>query len=284
MDFPEGWRIPIAGWINDATDWIVIHWGGFFDAIGDGLLWVMLRIEDGLLWLPWYVVVILVGLAGWWVLKRWYAGLLLSGFLVIIGTFGLWEDAATTLALVITSVILSLIFGIPTGILMSRSSRIENIIKPILDTMQTMPSFVYLVPALLLLGLGLVPAVFATVIYAAPPVIRLTNAGLRQVSASVIEAATSFGATRRQILVDVQLPLAVPTILVGINQTTMMALAMVVIAALIGAGGLGLEVYQGLQRLDVGRAFAGGISIVLLAIIIDRLTNAFATRQRIQEE
>ena len=280
MGFPESWQLPLTGWINDATDWIVIHWGDFFDAISNALLQVMIRIEDVLLWLPWFVVIILVGLAGWWLTKRWYLGLIFGGLLMLIGSLGLWEDAGTTLALVIVSVILSLIIGIPTGILMAQSSRFESVIKPVLDTMQTLPPFVYLVPALLLLGLGLVPAVFATVIYAAPPVTRLTNTGLRQVSESAIEAARAFGATRRQILLDVQIPLAVPTILVGINQTTMMALAMVVIAALIGAGGLGLEVYQGLQRLDIGRAFAAGISIVFLAIIIDRLTNAFASRQQ----
>ncbi len=209
----------------------------------------------------------------------------MASFLVLIGSLrwgsiGYWDLAMETLAIVIASVILSLAIGIPTGILMSRSNRLESLTKPLLDAMQTMPSFVYLIPALMLFGIGKVPAVFATVIYAAPPVIRLTNVGIRQVSQSAIEAARAFGSSSRQILFDVQLPLAVPSIRVGINQTTMMALAMVVIASMIGAGGLGLEVLRGLNRNEIGRGFQAGLSIVLLAIIIDRITSAIASRRK----
>jgi glycine betaine/proline transport system permease protein len=185
-----------------------------------------------------------------------------------------------TLAIVIASVILSLAIGIPTGIFMARSDRFEAIIKPQLDAMQTMPSFVYLIPALMLFGLGKVPAVFATIIYATPPVIRLTNVGIRQVSPSVVEAARAFGSSSRQILFDVQIPLAIPSIMVGINQTTMMALAMVVIASMIGARGLGLEVLLSINRIEIGRGFEAGLSIVLLAIVIDRITSAMAARQQ----
>jgi glycine betaine/proline transport system permease protein len=188
-----------------------------------------------------------------------------------------------TLAIVIAAVIISLVIGIPAGIIMARSNTIESIFRPALDAMQTMPSFVYLVPALMLFGLGKVPAVFATVIYAMPPVIRLTNVGIRQVSSSVVEAAQAFGSNPRQVLFEVQIPLAIPSIMVGINQTTMMALAMVVIASMIGARGLGLEVLLSINRIEVGRGFEAGLSIVLLAIIIDRITHALAARQQYAE-
>jgi glycine betaine/proline transport system permease protein len=215
---------------------------------------------------------------GWWAVKRWWAGLVFGAFLFIIGSFGYWDLAMQTLAIIITAVFISLIIGIPTGILMSRSNFAESLLKPVLDFMQTMPSFVYLIPALMLFGLGKVPAVFATVIYAVPPVIRLTNVGIRQVSPSVVEAARSMGATSWQLLKGVQMPLAVPSIMVGINQTTMMALAMVVIASMIGARTLGLEVLQAINRIDIGRGVEAGLSIVLLAIIIDRITGALGSR------
>jgi glycine betaine/proline transport system permease protein len=238
-----------------------------------------------LLCLPWWLIVIVVGLSAWRTIHKWWAGLLMAGFMVIIGSFsysglGYWDLAMDTLSIIITSVIICLIIGIPTGILMARSDRIESIIKPQLDAMQTMPSFVYLVPVMMLFSLGKVPATFATILYAMPPVIRLTNAGIRQVSPSAIEAARAFGSSSRQILLEVQLPLAVPSIMVGINQTTMMALAMVVIASMVGAGGLGLEVLRALQGLEIGRGFQAGLSIVLLAIIIDRITHAMAAHQQ----
>jgi glycine betaine/proline transport system permease protein len=174
-------------------------------------------------------------------------------------------------------VVFSLAIGIPLGISMAQSDRSESILKPILDGMQTMPSFVYLIPALMFFGLGRVPAVIATIIYAVPPVIRLTNVGIRTVDAEVVEAAMAFGAKKKQVLWDVQLPLAKPSIMVGINQTTMMALAMVVIGSMIGAKGLGMEVLLSINRIEVGRGFEAGISIVFLAIIIDRLTHSIST-------
>ena len=194
--------------------------------------------------------------------------------------FGYWDLAMMTLAIVTSSVLISLFLGIPTGIVMARSDFVESLLRPFLDGMQTMPSFVYLIPALMFFGLGKVPAVFATIIYAAPPVIRLTNVGIRQVPESVVEAAKAFGSSGRQVLFEVQVPLAVPSIMVGINQTTMMALAMVVITSMIGARTLGLEVLLAINRIEVGRGFEAGLSIVLLAIIIDRITNALAARQQ----
>jgi glycine betaine/proline transport system permease protein len=282
-DFPEFVRIPLSDWIDAIMAWLLTQFGGLFDAIGHFLLVVLLNIERFFLWLPWWAGILLVGLASWRVMRKWWMGLLMAALLVLIGSFGYWELAMMTLGLTTAAVVVSLAVGIPVGICMAKSDLVESIIRPILDAMQTMPSFVYLIPALMLFGLGKVPALFATLIYAVPPVIRLTNVGIRQVSKEVVEAAQAFGASSRQILFDVQIPLAVPSIMVGINQTTMMALAMVVIASMIGARGLGLEVLLAINRIEVGRGFEAGLSIVLLAIIIDRITHALAARQQYQE-
>ncbi len=280
MDFPTFLRIPLAGWIDSAVSWIVTNLGGVLDVIGDVLLSVLVAIERLLLWVPWFVIIMVVAFLAWLAIRKWWAAPLMAIFLLIIGSFGYWDLAMMTLALIFAAVLLSLAIGIPTGILMARSNGFANILRPILDAMQTMPSFVYLIPALMFFGLGKVPAVFATVIYAVPPVIRLTNVGIRGVPSSVVEAAQAFGATSKQILFEVQLPLAFPSIMVGVNQTTMMALAMVVISSMIGARGLGMEVLLAINRIEVGRGFEAGLSIVLLAILIDRITHAFASRQQ----
>jgi len=279
-EFPKFLNIPLADWVDAIMDWLLSNFAAFFDAVGNVLLIMLLSIERFFLWLPWWLVISLVGILSWWVMRKWWMGLSMAGLLVLIGSFGYWTFAMMTLALTVAAVIVALAVGIPTGILMAKSDLFESINRPILDAMQTMPSFVYLIPALMFFGLGKVPALFATLIYAVPPVIRLTNVGIRQVSQNIIEAARAFGASPRQILFDVELPLAAPSIMVGINQTTMMALAMVVIASMIGARGLGLEVLLAINRIEVGRGFEAGISIVFLAIIIDRITNALATRQQ----
>ena len=279
-EFPQFLNIPVADWIDSLVSWIVSNLGPVLDVIGDVLLAVLVGTERLLLWIPWFVIIIAVALLAWYAIRRWWAAPLMVSFLILIGTFGYWDLAMMTLALIFAAVILSLAIGIPTGILMARSDRVANVLRPILDAMQTMPSFVYLIPALMFFGLGKVPAVFATIIYAVPPVIRLTNVGIRGVSVSVIEAAQAFGASSRQILFEVQLPLAFPSIMVGVNQTTMMSLAMVVIASMIGARGLGMEVLLAINRIEVGRGFEAGLSIVLLAILIDRVTHALASRQR----
>lgn len=278
-DFPEFFRIPLADWIDALMNWLLDEFGNLFDAIGHVLLMLLLYIERFFLWLPWWVVILLVGVLSWRIMGRWWMGLLMALLLVLIGSFGYWRLSMMTLALTTSAVIVSLAIGIPIGIIMAKSNITESIIKPLLDAMQTMPSFVYLIPALMFFGLGKVPGLIATLIYAVPPVIRLTNVGIRQVPESVLEASRAFGASPRQILFDVQLPLAVPSILVGINQTTMMALAMVVIASMIGARGLGLEVLLAINRIEIGRGFEAGISIVFLAIIIDRITHSLAARQ-----
>jgi glycine betaine/proline transport system permease protein len=283
MEFPQFLEIPLADLIDGIIAWILANMGGVLDAIGDGLLGGLVAMERLLLWVPWFVIVVGVGVVAWMALRRWWAGPLMGGFLLFIGMLGYWDLAMMTLALIFAAVLVSLAIGLPTGILMARNDRFASLLKPLLDAMQTMPSFVYLIPALMFFGLGKVPAVFATIIYAAPPVIRLTNVGIRGVPQSVVEAARAFGATSRQILFEVQLPLAFPSIMVGINQTTMMALAMVVIASMIGARGLGMEVLLAINRIEVGRGFEAGLSIVLLAIMIDRITHAFAARQRYTE-
>ena len=271
FEFPDFINIPLAKAIDSLMDWLLLHLDKFFDFIGAIILNVVLALENLLLFIPWFVIILLIGLAGWKLLKKLSTGLVFMTMMFVIGSFGYWDLAMRTLSLVLASVFFSLLIGLPTGIKMARSDRAE-----LLDAMQTMPSFVYLIPALMFFGMGKVPAMFATIIYAVPPVIRLTNVGIRTVDIEALEAAKAFGATPKQVLFDVQLPLAKPSIMVGINQTTMMALAMVVIGSMIGAKGLGMEVLLAISRIEVGRGFEAGISIVFLAIIIDRITHSFS--------
>ncbi|GLI33162.1 ABC transporter permease [Desulforhabdus amnigena] len=282
IEFPTDLQIPLAKWVDQLMDWMLAHFGGVFDVFGKVMLFVLVHIDRFFLWIPWPVVVLCVGALGWKALGKWWHGLILASLLLVIGNFGYWQLAMMTLSIVTASVVISLVIGVPMGILMAWSDWVESLLRPLLDAMQTMPSFVYLIPALMFFGLGKVPAVFATIIYAMPPVIRLTDVGIRQVPKSVVEAAEAFGSSPRQILFNVQLPLARPSIMVGINQTTMMALSMVVVASMIGARGLGLEVLLSINRIQVGRGFEAGLSIVFLAIIIDRITHAMATKNRIK--
>ncbi len=280
FDFPEWLRIPLASWVDIMMDWVIANLGGFFDWIGGVGLQILINVERILVFIPWFVLVLIVCWAAWKLLGKWTAALTMMLMLVAIGAFGYWEEAMTTLSVVIVSVAVSIIIGIPTGILMAWYDPFKRILTPILDAMQTMPSFVYLIPALMLFGLGRVPATFATLIYAIPPVIRLTDIGIREVPVTTIEAARAFGASRWNLLFDVQLPLARPSIMVGVNQTTMMALAMVVIGSMIGNRGLGMEVLLSINRVDIGKGFEAGLAIVFMAIIIDRITNALARSRR----
>ncbi len=217
----------------------------------------------------------------WHAIRHPGMGFALALVMTGIGMLGLWDKAMQTLALMLVATAISVLIGIPLGIIMSRADRFRALLLPVLDAMQTLPSFVYLIPALLLFGLGKVPAIFATVIYAVVPVTRLTDLGIRLVDQEVIEASEAFGATSRQQLFGVYLPLALPNIMAGINQTTMMALSMVVVASMIGARGLGEEVLLGIQRLDVGRGAAAGLAIVFLAIAMDRITQSYGKRSEI---
>jgi glycine betaine/proline transport system permease protein len=277
FDFPEIWRLDLGVYVDIFISWLKANYGAFFDFTNHVILWFMVYMEKFLQWLPWWSVVAVVFILGWR-LKNLLSGLVFALLIFIVGTFGLWDMMMSTLAIVLTSVVISLLIGIPIGILMTYNSSFEAVCKPVLDGMQTMPSFVYLIPAVILFALGKVPAVFATTIYALPPVIRLTNLGIRQVPREMVEAAESFGSSRWQLLTKVQLPQALPTIMAGINQTTMMALAMVVIASMIGAKGLGMEVLIAINRLDIARGFEAGVSIVFLAIIIDRISQYIANR------
>lgn len=270
-NFPETWRLPLGGLVDQALAWLVDNGGAVFAFVADVLRWILLGFERTLLATPWWTIVVVVGLIAWRLASAGL-GLGCAAGLVFLGTLGMWDLTMATLALVLTATVLSVLIGLPVGVWCARSDRALFVVRPLLDLMQTMPSFVYLIPALMLFGLGRVPALIATIAYATPPTIRLTNLGIRHVSSETIEAARAFGATPRQLLRKVQLPLAFPTIMAGINQTIMMALAMVVIASMIGAGGLGREVLEGLARLEVGRAFVGGTGIVVLAVIIDRIS------------
>ena len=268
----------VSDGIDKATEWMTREGDFIFDVISNAIKNAILWIKKILLWVPWPALIVGVGLLAWRI-----AGLAVSIFsviaLLLIGLSGLWPSAMETIALMVTSVVVAIGVGIPLGVIGARSDRADALMRPILDGMQTMPSFVYLVPAILFFGLGNSPAVMATVIYAVPPAIRLTNLGIRQVPSETVEAARAFGADSRQLLLKVQLPLALPTIMAGINQTTMMALAMVVIASMVAAGGLGQDVLTAIGGLKVGNSIVAGLAIVFLAIIIDRITQGIARAQ-----
>ena len=261
--------------IDDAVDWVTIEGAGLFDGLSTGVTHALINIEKGLKWLPWPAVVCGLALVSFAV-GRWPLLVFTPLALLFVGFMGLWENTIDTIALMVVAVVLSVAVGFPLGVLGGRSQRADNLMRPILDGMQTMPSFVYLLPGILFFGLGKPAGIFATIIYAVPPVIRLTNLGIRQVSAETVEAARSFGASPAQLLTKVQVPMALPTIMAGVNQTTMMALAMVTIASMVAAGGLGDNVLRALQKNEPGNGAIAGISIVFLAIIIDRLTQALA--------
>ncbi len=274
--------IPLADWVNSfVRDFLVPNFRPFFRALQWPITQVLNGLSGFLNALPMLVFTLALALIAWRIAGRGVAIFTLLA-LTFIDMIGLWPETMTTLAMVVTAVLFCTILGIPLGIIAAGSDRFQTILRPILDIMQTIPSFVYLVPIVMLFGVGVVPGIIATIIFAIPPIIRLTNLGIRNVREDLVEAAESFGSTRWQMLWDVQFPLAIRTIMAGLNQTLMLALSMVVIAAMIGAGGLGLNVFTGLGRLDVGGATAGGIGIVLLAIILDRITQALGEPSRMR--
>src|SRR5690625_1703135 len=226
----------IGQYVEDFVNFLVSSLSGFFDLIFFIASRSINVMDDFLVWLPWWLFILIIFILGWY-FKSVLSGITFSIFIFLIGSFGLWEDMMTTIAIILTAVIISLLIGIPLGIWMSFSQFFSNIMRPILDAMQTMPSFVYLIPSIFFFGLGNVSAIFATLIYAVPPVIRLTELAIRGVGDEIIESALSFGSSKWQMLKKVQLPQALPTIMAGVNQTTMMALAMVVIASMVGASG-----------------------------------------------
>ena len=276
--FPKELRFDIGKPIDEAVLYLSSNYGFLFNYIKTVLLAFTQSIQYFVGIFPWWVMITAVGIWGWKSSGRVTRGLLYSAMMLLIGLMGLWQLMLETISLVIAAVVISLLIGLPIGMLVSGSERASRALRPVLDAMQTMPTFVYLIPAVMFFGLGQVPAVIATTIYAAPPVIRLTNHAIRQVDPEVVEAAKSFGSTWPQILLKVQIPQALPTIMTGVNQTIMMAVAMVVTCSMIGAKGLGMEVLIGINRLEIGRGFSSGIAIVIIAIILDRLTQSWSRK------
>ena len=257
------------------------EWGDTIDAIFDPLLSMLVFFEDLLIATPWPIFMVVLLALTYWGSRS--IKLVIMTFLafVFIGYFKMWEETMSTIAIILTSVIMAVAIGLPTGIAMSRSDRTQSIVTPILDIMQTMPPFVYLIPIVMLMGIGKIPGLIAVVIYAIPPLIRLTNLGIREVDQEALEAADAFGATKRQKLFQVQLPLALPTISAGINQTIMMALAMVIIASMIGVKGLGQPVLQSIYNQYFTKGVLYGLAIVIVAIVFDRVSQSYG--QRIQK-
>lgn len=272
-------KIPLSDWIDHFVNFLRDKLEPFFDLISDGIgsfvdliVWVFTAIPPAIL------IILFAAIALW--VSRWTTAAFTAIGLLLIYNLGYWEGTIDTLALVLTSVIISIIIGVPIGIWISQSDRARNIITPILDFMQTMPAFVYLIPAILFFGIGMVPGIIASVIFAMPPTIRMANLGIRQVPEDLIEAANAFGSTTKQKLIKVQLPLAMPTIMAGINQSVMLALSMVVIASLVGAPGLGVDVYRAVSQIKVGVGFEAGLVIVILAIILDRISQNIGIKKQ----
>lgn len=273
-------RIPLGDWVDAFVSYLNDTFSDFFSSLADGIEGFV----DGLVFLlssiPALVLIAAFAAVAYWTSRKW--GLTFFAFigLLYIWNIGYWEATIDTLALILTSVIISILIGIPLGIWASQSDRASRIMTPTLDFMQTMPAFVYLIPSILFFGIGVVPGIIASVIFAMPPTIRLTNLGIRQVPEDLVEAANAFGSTTSQKLFKVQLPLATGTIMAGINQSIMLALSMVVIASLVGAPGLGVDVYRAVTRIEVGRGFEAGLAIVILAIVLDRITQNFKPNRK----
>jgi len=278
QDFLQGdWipKIPLDQWVDRFVDWAQGNLQDAFDVVRDVLRFLVRLLEAVMIAPPELVMVAILAAIAYF-LSGWRVALFsVFGFFLLI-SLGLWNSTMLTLALIIASTIIALAIGIPLGILAAKSRPFEAAIRPILDVMQTMPAFVYLVPMIVFLGLGEVPALVATVVFAMPPAVRLTMLGIQQVPKDTVEAGQAFGATPMQTLRKVELPQALTTIMAGVNQVIMLSLSMVVIASLVGAGGLGEEVVLGLTQLDVGRAFVGGVGIVIIAIYLDRVTRSLS--------
>lgn len=279
MDPFQHTLIPLDSWVAHAIDWVVLNFRPVFQGIRAPIDFILSGFEQFLTSLPSPVAIIIFALLAWQLAGR-AMGVATFVSMIAIGAIGAWSEAMVTLSLVLTSLLFCIVIGLPLGIWLARSERAAKIIRPLLDAMQTTPAFVYLVPIVMLFGIGNVPGVVVTIIFALPPIIRLTILGIKQVPADLIEAAESFGASPRQMLFKVQLPLAMPTIMAGVNQTLMLALSMVVIASMIAVGGLGQMVLRGIGRLDMGLASVGGVGIVILAIILDRFTQSLGQDTR----
>ena len=274
LDFPVNISRTLEWVIDSSIEWTIIEFGWFFDRISDNLKWVLGKLRDFIIWVPWPIMMGVIFLVAWRLASIKVAFMSLIG-MIFISSVSLWEATMVTVAIMLVAVTIAISLGIPLGVLAARNNLSNTIIRPILDTMQTMPSFVYLVPGIMLFGLGNVAAILATVLYAIPPCIRLTNLGIRQVDPDVVEAGRSFGSSNMQLLFKIQMPMAIPSIMAGINQTVMMALAMCTIAAMVGAGGLGIEVLRAMGQLREGESVIAGVAIVIMAITIDRVLQGY---------
>lgn len=266
--------IPLGTWVDQSVHYLLDHDSHAFDALGRGIDTLAGLVEHGLQAVPmWALMAFFIGIGLWRL--GWRFALFTTLSLLLIFATGFWDQTVITLGLTLSSTLISLVFGIPLGIWTAKNKHVALVVRPILDLMQTMPAFVYLIPAAMLFGLGRVPGILSTVIFAMPPAVRLTSLGIRQVNHEIVEAGQAFGCTPWQLLYKVQFPNALPSIMQGVNQTIMMALSMVIIASMVGAGGLGNDVLASIQRLDIGLGFESGLSVVLLAIILDRITESF---------
>ncbi len=284
MDFVSkwiaSWKIPIGLWGRDFFDFLTTNFSWFFDRLSDGLKTILDGMVDFLLWLPPIVVVLVIAALAWYLKRSWKLVLgVLVGLLFIINQ-GMWKETVETLVLVVSATVASMAIGVPVGIWAAHNERVYRILHPILDLMQTLPTFVYLIPVLILFGLGAAPGLIVTVIFAAPAPIRLTYLGITSVPRPMLEAGQAFGATKRQLLWKVELPSALPTIMAGLTQCIMLSLSMVVIAALIGANGLGKPVVRALNSVNIPLGLEAGLAIVVLAIILDRMARIGGGEQR----
>jgi glycine betaine/proline transport system permease protein len=267
-------ELPIGDFIAKTVSWLQDNLAGLFDAIASVMTFLINQVLYVLTAPAWWVILVVCAALAFWARGAGLAVFTAAGFLVVQGT-RLWPQAMATFALAIVATALAVVAGVPLGVWAARNQRVSATLRPILDFMQTLPVFVYLIPAVFFFGVGVVPATIATFIFATAPVVRLTELGIRQVDEEMVEASLAFGANPGQLLRQVQLPLAMPSIMAGVNQAIMMSLSMVVIAGMVGAGGLGETVVTGISRLDVGTGFEGGLGVVFLAIFLDRLTGAF---------
>jgi ABC-type proline/glycine betaine transport system permease subunit len=273
-------RLDIGDWFESAVEWVKNNLGPILDAISYVGHFLNDNLEAGLLAVPPIILAVVLALLAW-AAGTWKLGIGSLIGLLIIQTMDLWDHAMMTLSLVIVSTVVALVIGVPIGVLAARNSAVSRAVRPVLDFMQTLPVFVYLVPTVVIWGIGIIPGMAATVIFAMPPGVRLTQLGIQQVDKEMVEAGRAFGARPRDILMGIQMPLAMPTIMAGVNQVIMLALSMVVVAGMVGAEGLGTDVYQGLTTLDVPLAFEGGLAVVILAMFLDRITAGLGSRSSV---
>ncbi|WP_265444252.1 ABC transporter permease [Flexivirga meconopsidis] len=271
-------RIHLGEWIADVVNWLTDHWSGFFDGVASIVNHLVDGIQHVLMNTPIVLLIVIFALLALWA-RGWKAAVLAAVGFCLIDAFGEFPSAMQTLAQIIVASVLAIVIAIPVGILAARNRRASAVIKPVLDFMQTLPAYVYLLPVLFLIGLGSAGAVLATIIFSIPPGVRLTELGIRQVDGEMVEAGQAFGATPKEVLRGIQIPLAMPSIMAGVNQVIMLALSMVVVAGIVGAPGLGQDVLSSLQSLDVGVGVEAGLSVVILAIFLDRVTDGFSKRE-----